>query len=113
MNATPTVINRTTRLSDGPKSSPTRYKVSSVTVPSGQVLTLAPHASGAERYVEIWVTGNLTTLATGCILQEAGVHATYHIEGNVSVLGHSFCIKSNVAENNVLNLITPPSGMNG
>lgn len=112
MNATPTIINQTTTLTGGPKSSPARYKFSSVTVLSGRVLTLAPHASGAESYVEIWITGSLATMGTGSILQRAGVHATYHIAGNVSVLGNSFCIESNVAANNMINLITPPSGTN-
>lgn len=111
-NATPTVISNSMTLTGGTKSSPARYKVSSVTVPGGKVLTMAPHAAGAESYIEVWVTGNFTTSGSGYILQQAGVHVTYHVAGDVSVSGSSFNNQSNIAANNIINVISPAAGVN-
>lgn len=105
-NGSPTVINGTMTLTGGTKASPARYKVSSLTVGGGKVLTLAPHAAGAESYVEIWVTGNFTTSGSGYITQAAGVRATYHIAGDVTVSGSSFNNQSNIAANNMINVIS-------
>ncbi len=111
-NATPSVINNSTTLTGGPQSSPVRYKVSSLTVSGGKVLTIAPHAAGQESYVEVWVTGSFTTSGSGYILQQPGVHVTYHIQGDVTVSGSSFNNQSNIAANNIINVVTPASGVN-
>ncbi len=110
-NATPTVIGTSMTLTGGTQASPSRYKVSSVTVPGGKVLTMAPHAVGAESYIEVWVTGKFTTSGSGYILQQSGVHVTYHIEGDVTVSGSSFNNQSNIAANNIINVITPAVGV--
>ena len=110
-NPTPTIISNTATLTGGPASSPALYKVSSVTVPGGKILTIAPHAVGQESYVEIWVTGNFTTSGSGYILEQAGVHVTYHIQGDVTVSGSSFNNMSNKAENNIIEVINPPAGV--
>jgi len=109
-NATPTIINNTVTLTGSTQASPARYKVSSVDLSGGKTLTLAPHAVGQESYVEIWVTGDFATSGTGQILQQPGVHVTYHIKGNVDVTGSSFVNQSNVAANCVVNCINPPTG---
>lgn len=105
-NATPTVIGTSMTLTGGTQAAPARYKVSSVTVPGGKVLTMAPHAAGAESYIEVWVTGNFTTSGSGYILQQTGVHVTYHIAGDVTVSGSSFQNQSNRAGNNTINVIS-------
>lgn len=109
-NATPTVIGSSMTLTGGTQSSPALYKVSSVNVPGGKVLTLAPYASGQESYIEIWVTGDFTTSGSGYIVQQPGVHVTYHIEGDVTVSGSSFNNQSNLAANCSVELVTPPAG---
>jgi hypothetical protein len=111
-NPTPTVIGSSMTLTGGPQTAPARYKVSSVTVPGGNVLTIAPHAAGQESYVEVWVTGKFTTSGSGYIVQAPGVHVTYHIEGDITVSGSSFNNQSNIAANNIINAITPPVGTN-
>jgi hypothetical protein len=109
-NATPTIINTSMTLTGGTQSSPALYKVSSVTVPGGKVLTLAPLAAGVESYIEIWVTGSFTTSGSGYILQQPGVHVTYHIQGDITVSGSSFNNQSNIAANNIIEVVNPPSG---
>ena len=109
-NALPTVINNTATLTGGTQASPTRYKVSSVTLNGNKVLTLAPHAAGQESYVEIWVTGNFTSTGNSSILLQPGVHATYHVAGDITLTGSSFNNQSNRAANNIINAITPTAG---
>ncbi|MGB8166834.1 MAG: hypothetical protein WCF18_05045 [Chthoniobacteraceae bacterium] len=110
-NPTPTVINTSVSLTGGPKSAPARYKVSSVTVGGGNVMTLAPHAVGVESYIEVWVTGNFTTAGTGYILQQPGVHVIYHVEGDLTVSGSAFDNQSNLAASNIINVVSPPVGV--
>ncbi len=111
-NATPTLITSTMTLTGGTKAAPARYKVSSVNLASGKVLTVAPHAAGAESYVEVWVTGNFTTSGSGYIEQQPGVHVTYHIAGDVTVKRASFHNQTNLAATNVLKVISPAVGVN-
>jgi len=106
-NPTPTNITNTTTLTGGTKSSPARYKVTSVNIAAGKVLTMAPHAVGVESHIEVWVTGDFTTSGSGYIQQEAGVHVTYHVEGDVTVSGSSFNNLTNRAANNIMNVVTP------
>jgi hypothetical protein len=109
-NPMPSEITAAATLTGGPSSSPARYKVSKVSLAGGDVLTLAPHAAGQESYVEIWVTGDFTTSGSSYTLQQAGVHVTYHIEGDLKVTGSSFVNQTNIAANNIVNVVTPPVG---
>jgi len=109
-NASPTKINNSATLTGGTQSSPARYKLSSVTVSGGKVLTIAPLTAGQESYVEIWVTGDFTTSGSGYITQQPGVHVTYYIEGNLTVSGSSFNNQSNIAANNIIYVVNPPTG---
>lgn len=111
-NATPALITSTMTLTGGTKGSPARYKVSSVNLGTGKVLTVVPHAAGAESYVEVWVTGNFTTSGNGYIDQQPGVHVTYHIAGDVTVTRSSFQNQTNLAAKNVLKVISPAAGVN-
>ena len=109
-NPMPSIIVSTATLTGGPASSPSRYKVSSVSLSGGDVLTLAPHAVGKESYVEVWVTGDFKTSGSSYILQQPGVHITYHVEGEITVTGSSFVNQTNIAANNIMNVVTPPAG---
>jgi hypothetical protein len=60
--------------------------------------------------VEIWVTGDFTTSGSGYITQQPHVHVTYYIAGDVTVSGSAFVNQSNIAENNIVNVITPAVG---
>jgi Tfp pilus assembly protein PilX len=110
-NPTPTIINNTTTLFGGSSpSTPARYKVSSLTVSGGKVLTLAPYAPDVESYIDIYVTGNFTTSGSGYVLQQPGVHVTYYIQGDLTVSGSSFNNRTNIAANNMINVVSPPKG---
>ena len=77
---------------------------------AGSTLTLDTHSSGAESYIEIWVTGEFKSSGTSQIILKPGVHVTYYIEGNIKVTGTTFVNESNVAGNNLINAVTPPTG---
>ena len=110
-NPTPTKIDNTMTLTGGTQASPARYKVTKIDISGGKVLTLAPHAVGVESYIEVWVTGDFDTSGTGYIQQEAGVHVTYHVEGDVDVKAAAFHNLSNRATNNIINVVTPAVGV--
>lgn len=105
-NPTPVDIKATMTLTGGTQASPALYKVNTVDLSAGKVLTMAPHAPGAESYIEVWVTGNFKTSGSGYITHQPGVHVTYHVEGDVTVSGSSFQNQSNIAANNTVNVIS-------
>ncbi|MBV9658777.1 MAG: hypothetical protein JO295_11765 [Verrucomicrobia bacterium] len=107
-----TIINGTKTLTGGTKAAPARYKVSSVNVPGGTSLTIQPNAAGQQSYIEIWVTGDLTTSGSGYITQQSGVHVTYYIDGNVTVSGQSFQNQNNQASTCTIYCVPPASGTN-
>jgi hypothetical protein len=109
-NPTPGSITGNATLTGGTQSSPARYKVSTLNVPGGKTVTLASHAAGQDSYIEVWITGDMTTAGGGQIVQQAGVHVTYHVEGNIAISGSSFNAPSARAADNVINAITPPAG---
>ena len=110
VNATPNNINKAMTLTGGTKSSPARYKVSSVTLAGGDSLTLATHATGVESYVEIWVTGEFKASGSSQVILKSGVHVTYYVEGDIHATGTTFVNETNIAENNVINAVNPPAG---
>ncbi|MGB8353162.1 MAG: hypothetical protein WCD79_04685 [Chthoniobacteraceae bacterium] len=101
-NSPITVVNGSATISGGTQSSPTRVKLTSLTVPGGAVLTLAQLSSGAPTYIEIWVNGDFTTSGSGYILQQPNVHVTYYIDGQITTSGASFNNESNIAANNLI-----------
>ena len=72
---------------------------------------MAPHAAGAQSYIEVWVTGDFTTSGGSSIVQNPGVHVTYHIAGDYSVSGSGITNQSNIPANNIVNLISPAAGV--
>jgi hypothetical protein len=110
-NATPTAITNTMTLAGGPKTSPAKFKVSSLNIAGGKVLTLAPSATGVESYMEIWVTGDFTTSGSGYIAQQPGVHVIYHVAGNVTISGSSFNNQTATAANCDVEMISPATGV--
>jgi hypothetical protein len=97
-----TQVNGTATLTAGTKASPARYKLSQLTVSGGNVLTLAPNSDGTDSYIEIWVTGKLTTSGTGYITQDPKVHVTYWVDNDINLSGNSYLNQSGLAQNVVI-----------
>ncbi len=105
-----TLLRGSAVLTAGTKANPARYKFSELTIGLGQILMINPPLGGGESYIEIWVTGSLTTSGTGIVIQLPGVHATYFVEGDILMSGGSFINKSNVAANLQINGVDPGAG---
>ncbi len=87
-------------LTAGTKLSPAKYKIGTLTVPGGNVLTINPSNSGVDNnYIEVWVTGKFTTSGSGYITQDPNVHVKYIVEGDITVSGSSFSNQSGLAKN--------------
>jgi len=102
-NSSVTQVNGTVTLTAGTQSSPTRYKLSQINVSGGNVLTIAANGAGTDGYVEIWVTGKMTTSGTGYITQDSTVHATYYVDNDITVSGNGYDNESGVANNVIIN----------
>jgi hypothetical protein len=73
-------------------------------------LILAPHETGAESYINIWVTGKMSVSANGYIEQQPGVHVQIFCEDDIELGGGGVVNQSNVAANLQVFGITPESG---
>ena len=109
-NSLLTAITGSVVLTAGTQANPTRYKVSQLSIGGGQVLTINPPASGGDGYIEIWVTGGLTTSGSGIVMQMPGVHSTYYVQGAINMSGGSFINKSDVAASLQINGVDPAAG---
>jgi len=96
-------VNGTATLTAGTKSNPTRYKLSQINVSGGNVLTLAANGSNTDGYIEVWVTGKMTTSGTGYITQDPSVHVTYYVDNDITLSGNSYLNQSGLAANTVIN----------
>jgi len=96
-------VNGTATLTAGTKAAPTRYKLSQLTVSGGNVLTLANDGSGNDSYIEVWVTGKLTTSGSGYITQDPKVHITYWVDNDITLSGNSYLNQAGLAQNVVIN----------
>ena len=91
-------------LTAGTKSNPVRVKVNGdLTVPAGTALTIAPNGAGTDSYIEIWVTGKLTTSGSGSIAQLPNVYVTYWVDDDITVSGGSYLNQTGLAQNVVIN----------
>ncbi len=115
-NVSPVAINNPgapVTLPGGPAGSPQNYKLTTLTISNASnPLILAPHAAGAESYVNIWVTGKTTVSGSGFIQQQPGVHVQIFSEDDITVSGGGVMNQTNVASNLQIFGVTPASGTN-
>jgi Tfp pilus assembly protein PilX len=91
-------------LTAGTQASPTRYKVNGdMTVSAGNVLTIAANGNGTDGYVQVWITGKMTTSGTGQITQDSSVHITYWVDNDITLSGNSYINGDGLAQNVVIN----------
>ena len=102
VNPTVTNVTNTTTITADSTSGSTasRYQLSSISLNSKQVLTIAGNPDGSPSYVEIYVTGDISVSGTAQIVLGAGVKAKIYFAGNVDVSG-----------NGILNTNSEPSDL--
>jgi hypothetical protein len=78
----------------GTKANPVRIKINGdFTVSIGQTVTINNQILNLDpnnNYIEFWVTGKLTTAIGGVITQNPLVHATWYVDGDITVNGDSY-----------------------
>src|SRR4029450_10075049 len=91
INISPTIIKNPAApvtLIGGTAASPQNYKLTELTIGNAaNPLILAPHVTGEESYLNIWVTGKTTISGSGFISQLPGVHVQIYTEGDLTVSG--------------------------
>jgi len=102
-NSSVSQVNGTATFTAGTKAGPARYKLSQLTVSGGNSLTIAGNGGGTDGYIEIWVTGKMTTSGSGYITQDPSVHVTYWVDNDITLSGNSYANQAGFAENVVIN----------
>ena len=76
-------------------------------VPGGRSVSFNyPNNGGGTLYIEVWITGSLTTSGSGFISEANGLHITYFVDGSVTRPG-GFINQSGLAQNNQIYVIGP------
>jgi hypothetical protein len=97
-----TDVEGTTTLTAGTQANPTRYKLSQINLSGSNVLTLAGNGNGTDGYIEIWITGKLTTSGSAYITQDPTVHVTYYVDNAINLSGGAYLNQSGLAKNVVI-----------
>ena len=98
------------------KSNPLRYQVSSIALSGQQSLVIQSPAPDpvthvqSPGYVEIWVTGDLSTAGQAGITQGSNAYVTYDVQGNINLQGNSIVNQSGYAANLLIYGVTPTDG---
>jgi hypothetical protein len=89
-------------------SSASRYIINSITLSGGQVLDLTGNAQGTPTYIEIYVTGDISSTGNSQIVVQPGVKAKIYFAGNTTVTGNGLVNINNQPGDLLLYGITPP-----
>ena len=114
-------IKQTTTLAGGTAASPARYKYSSISLSGQKTLTFdfgktSGNPDSSKNYVEIYVTGNVSTKGggsqtDGSIVIVNGVNVKMYVEGNISVGGNGLVNNNSNAASLSIYGITPAAGV--
>ena len=110
INPSPWTVSGTTDLAaNAVEGSPaSRYIVNSITLSGQQVLNLTGNAQGTPTYIEIYVTGDISSTGNSQIVVQPGVKAKIYFAGNTSISGNGLVNINNQPGDLLLYGITPP-----
>lgn len=111
INPSPSTISGTKSLAaNAVEGSPnSRYILNSITLAGGQVLDLTGNAQGTPTYIEIYVTGNISSTGNSQIVLQPGVKAKIYFAGNTTITGNGLVNINNQPGDLLLYGVTPPS----
>ena len=112
INPVPAIISATTNLAANAveKSPASRFVVSSITLAGGKTLTLTGNAQGTPTYIEIYVTGDISSTGNSEIVVQPGVKAKIYFAGNTTITGNGLVNVNNQPGDLILYGITPAPG---
>lgn len=112
-----TISNTTSLPASASSSSPARYRLDGISLSgnASKILTIAgdhptPPALPAQRYVEIYVTGNISVSGNTQIKVEPGVSAVIYFKGDVDVAGNGIINDNNQPGDLLMYGIQPAPG---
>jgi hypothetical protein len=114
INPSPSTVTTTTTLTALPtKGAPlASYVLSAITLSGTQNLTLAGNPDGiSQTYIEIYVTGNISTTGNAQITVAPGVSATIYFKGNVDIAGNGMINSNNQPGDLLLYGVNPDPGV--
>jgi hypothetical protein len=109
INPSPMVVTNTTNLaaSASEGSAASRYVLSGITLAGNQTLNLTGNSQGTTTYIEIYVTGDVSTTGNAQIVVQPGVRAKMYFGGNVSIAGNGIANTQNQPGDLLMYGITP------
>jgi hypothetical protein len=111
-NSSVTNVTNTTSLpaSATRGSSASRFQLSSISLSGGKTLTLAGNPDGSPTYIEIYVTGSISSSGNSQIILQPGVSAKIYVAGNIDVSGNGIINSNNQPSDLQLYGINPSDG---
>ncbi len=88
-------------------SSASRYILSTISLSGNETLTLKGNTDGSTSYIEIYVTGSISTSGNGSIVLGDGVKAKIYFAGNASIAGNGVINPKNQPGDLLMYGITP------
>ena len=101
--------NATITANSAKGSAASRYILSQISISGNKTLTIAGDPNGAQTYVEIYVTGDISVSGTSQIVVQPGVTATIYFAGNVDISGNGVMNSNNQPSDLMLYGIQPPT----
>ena len=92
--------------------SPSHYKLSEITLTSDKVLRIQGDPQGGETYIEILVTGSISTKGFSSITIDPGVYVRIFVQGDVDIAGGGI-VNPNLALNLQIYGVEPPEDQDG
>ena len=112
IEASPTTVNNPSSnitLVGGTATSPKNYKLNQISMGGSNGIVLAPHATGVNSYINIWVTGKVSLTGNSYILQQPGVYVTFYGDDDMKFAGNGYMNKNSVASTLQIFGVTPTS----
>lgn len=111
INPSPSTISGSKSLAaNAVEGSPnSRYILNSITLAGGQVLDLTGNPAGTPTYIEIYVTGDISSTGNSQIVLQPGVKAKIYFAGNATITGNGLVNINNQPGDLLLYGVTPLS----
>lgn len=110
INPTPMTVSGTTTLTANAieGSTASRYMLTAINLSGGQVLNLVGKPDGSATYIEIYVTGDISSTGNSQIVVQPGVKAKIYFAGNTKISGNGLVNINNQPGDLILYGISPP-----
>lgn len=111
---TPVTVGGGSTLTAAAVKGTARYKAPTISLSGNNTLSILGPAGGGTSYIEIWLTGDLSTKGNAQITIDKNVIATFYVGGDMTVAGNGIQNGNGVASDRPANVLIyglkPPAG---